>query len=127
MNQITQYDVRTYDCRFPVVIASCGGHPQVVVINCFITDGFGIGKFGIHAFQFVQCGCHAYINPVVCFLYQSVGCFQADGGGAVGGVLLIYIVGSCVRVEGITQLSFHGVLNITVGRCSTDAVRSFSA
>ena len=96
MNQITQYDVRTYDCRFPVVIASCGGYPQVVVINSFITDRFGIGKLGIHVFQFVQCGCRAYIDPIVCFLYQSVGSFQADGGRAVGGVLLVYIVGSCV-------------------------------
>ena len=51
MNQITQYDVRPYDCRFPVVIASCGGYPQVVVINSFITNRFGIGKLGIHVFH----------------------------------------------------------------------------
>ena len=78
MNQVTQHNVRVYYCRFPIIVATGGSQPQIVVIDGFLAYGFGVAEFGINCFQFIQCGGRAYVNPIIGFLYQSVGCFESE-------------------------------------------------
>ena len=62
MNQIAQYYVGTYYCRFPVLVTTGSGQSQIVVVCSLFANGFRISEFRIDGFQFIQCRSHADIT-----------------------------------------------------------------